>query len=94
MNNQARTDTFETEQVGTLRPRTQFRFQLAGEGGAWGVFRFHEHVLSEKGAWVSCYGGDPDPKGRRQWHSFHADAVRSQARPPGRLAMKEVQTDG
>lgn len=89
-----RAETFETERMGTLSFRSQFKFQLAGEGGTWGVFRFHEHVTAPKGEWVSCYGGDPDPKGRRQWHSFHADAVRTEARPPGRLAMKEMRTDG
>lgn len=89
-----RADTFETEQMGTLRLRTQFKFQLAGEGGTWGVFRFHEHVTAPRGEWVSCYGGDPDPKGRRQWHAFPADAIREGARYPGRLAWKVDASDG
>lgn len=61
------------------------------DDGNFGVFRFRGHYLHENGSeHISCYGGDADPKGRRQWHSFDTERVRTQALPPGSMSTRRA----
>lgn len=66
----------------TLQLGDVFRLKLNGEpgdGASWSYFRFRGHVLVETGAeYVSAYGGDDDPNGRRAWHAFDPTRVRTQ----------------
>ena len=46
--------------------------------GHRGRFRFVEHVQHSDGVeWVTGYGGDADPRGRRSFVSVHPDAIRT-----------------
>lgn len=79
----------ETEQAGALSVGDQFKFQPGGFGTTWMVFTFRGHIEHQSGnEWVSCYGGDPDPKGDRAWRSFDVERIRKEAEPAGSLARK------
>ncbi len=76
-----------TKKAGTLTIGDEFRFKLAGDEGRFSVFSFHGHVTPVRGEeYVNCYGGDADPRGRRQWHSLSAERVAATAMKPGRMA--------
>lgn len=78
-----------TEHAGLLKKGDQFRIKLTGEDGNWSVFFFHGVVYSPSGVpSVSAFGGDANPKGRRQWHSFRVARVVGDAQPPANMAMK------
>lgn len=82
-----------TEQAGLLNIGDQFKFQPGGFGTAWQVFTFRGVVYSPGGnPSVSCYGGDPNPKGDRAWRAFAVDRVVSEAQPAGHLAMRVKET--
>lgn len=78
-----------TEKAGLLTKGSQFRLKLTGEDGNWSVFHFHGVVYSPGGTpSVSAYGGDANPKGRRQWHSFRVARVVADAMPAANMARK------
>lgn len=68
---------------GTLLNRGDvFRIKLTtdsdGTSARWSYFSFHSVRLTAPKT-VSAYGGDADPNGRRQWHAFDYDRIRSTA---------------
>lgn len=80
-----------TEKAGLLRDGDQFKLKLSGEDGNWSVFRFRGVVYSPAGIpSVSAWGGDANPKARRQWHAFDVARVIEQAQPAGHMASKAV----
>lgn len=76
--------TFLTDEAGLIGFGDLFEYQPSldvEEGGHYKVFRFRGHVVAASGEeWVSCYGGDPDPKGRRAWRSFHVEDIKAGAK--------------
>jgi hypothetical protein len=56
--------------------------------GVSGTFRFMEYVVNtETGhTWISAYGGDTDPNGRRQWRAFAPSQVSRVLRPDSQLS--------
>ena len=74
-----RHDHLDTER-GALNIGDVFKFQPGGPGTAWQSYAFHGHLVHPAGGeWVTCYGGDPNPKGARAWRSFDVDRIRKGA---------------
>lgn len=67
-----------TTRAGELAPGSWFKLKMAGDDG---TFSFFKLVTLHPGCHVSVYGGDLDPNGRRQWHSFTEARVVDEARP-------------
>jgi hypothetical protein len=74
-----------TRRAGTLQPGDEFRLPTKEPGS---VFRFIGLRQEKNGHSVSAYGGDADPKGRRQWRAFTTEQVIEDARPPGAKATR------
>lgn len=57
-----------------LEPGTEFSVK-----GFPGRFVFIEHARHRRSGaeWITAYGGDRDPRGRRQFHSFDPDRIRT-----------------
>lgn len=56
-----------------LEPGTEF--SVKGERGRYAFFEFVQHPSGSE--WITAYGGDRDPRGRRQFRSFRPDQVRT-----------------
>jgi hypothetical protein len=82
--------SLNTEQAGRLDDGDEFKFQPGGFNTSWQVFTFRGVVYSPSGIpSVSCYGGDPNPKGDRAWRAFQVERIVSEAQPPGAMARKK-----
>lgn len=78
--------TLVTDKAGTLKLGDEFMFQEYGEGGQYGTFTFHGHVLTDDGyEHVDCFGGASDPKGCREWRAFAVERVVARAKPTSRV---------
>lgn len=64
------------EAVPTL-PGDWFKLKQAGDNGRFSFFK----VMRVGGGVVTVYGGDLDPGGRRQFHSYTEERLAAEARP-------------